>query len=586
MNLLTTIKNNKWQFIILAIVIIAAFLIRIKGLGKWPLAIDEYYVVKSSENILKNGFPEWTFGNYYLRGLAYQYLISGLLLLGLKAEFAARIITVFVNLLAIPPIYILTKKISNKLIASVLVIIFCFSLWEIEFARFARMYVPFQTIFVWYILFLYKYLIEGNRKSLIWLFALSFFSIFVYEGSVFLALLNFLILFWDQDKKAFISFKFLSKVSGLFYLLIDIFIFISAYFYESFGNRNTRPAELFPKEYLSAQSHQSTHQILRLPDILLSTIANNGSWLVPLTIILLLNIIGLIFLLKAKSFEPVKKIIALLFILLSVLNQFGLLVLLLLVFIAANQFNIADLKRRELRLLVISVLINFFFWFAYSFYTTGWYKFFPDFEAGSNLAIVKKIFLLLFNYPDNYIMIYIYITAIPIVTLLFFFSLAVLTLYIIRKSYYNSLNIRFVYLILLLMTTAATLINTTLGVTRYTFFLYPVVLISIVLAFKIISDIIFNKPVLQKTGFAAIALIAFFLSDDFGINHMIQIDSKEYNFRTVLRSDLVRHYFQRADVRTPAEIINKKASANDIIIINELNMAYYLNRLDYAYIKY
>lgn len=133
--------------IVLVVSILAGLIIRLKGLGKWSLALDEFYTVKSAENILKYGVPMWDSGGFYMRGILIKYITAFVLLIGFEPEFGARFITVIANMLAIPPLYILAKKISGKIFAAVLVVVFCFSVWEVEFARFARMYAPFQTIF-------------------------------------------------------------------------------------------------------------------------------------------------------------------------------------------------------------------------------------------------------------------------------------------------------------------------------------------------------------------------------------------------------------------------------------------------------
>ena len=65
--MLFKILNNrsKSDIILLAVLwaaIILGLWIRLKGLGKWSLAVDEYYTVASSESILKYGIPRWDLG--------------------------------------------------------------------------------------------------------------------------------------------------------------------------------------------------------------------------------------------------------------------------------------------------------------------------------------------------------------------------------------------------------------------------------------------------------------------------------------------------------------------------------------------
>jgi len=188
---------------ILFIAVFVGFYFRLKGLGKWPFALDEYYIIRSVQNIFKYGLPQFDAGGYYSRGVLYQYLIAALWSAGLKAEFASRIIPVFTNLLAFPALYMLGKKVSGKTLSLILLIYFSFSLWEIEFARFARMYSPFQAIFVWYLYNFYLLLFENKKSAYNWMLALSFVSIFVYEASIFLVIMNFLPLLWDFENKKF-----------------------------------------------------------------------------------------------------------------------------------------------------------------------------------------------------------------------------------------------------------------------------------------------------------------------------------------------------------------------------------------------
>src|SRR3989304_5569550 len=128
-------KINITIFIVLLLSILAGLYFRLMGLGKWPLTVDEYYIIKSVQNILANGLPQFASGGYYERGIIFQYLTALLILIGIKTEIAVRIIPVITNILTVIPIYLLTKKISNKILAVIVVFVFCFSAWEVEIAR-------------------------------------------------------------------------------------------------------------------------------------------------------------------------------------------------------------------------------------------------------------------------------------------------------------------------------------------------------------------------------------------------------------------------------------------------------------------
>jgi len=55
---------------------------RFWALGKWPLAIDEYYFAQSVQNVLHFGIPEFPCGGLYVRGLLLQYASALLQLAG------------------------------------------------------------------------------------------------------------------------------------------------------------------------------------------------------------------------------------------------------------------------------------------------------------------------------------------------------------------------------------------------------------------------------------------------------------------------------------------------------------------------
>src|ERR1700730_15020945 len=55
---------------------------RFKSLAAAPLAVDEYFIVRSVQNLLHHGLPLFDCGGAYTRALALQYLSAGLDILG------------------------------------------------------------------------------------------------------------------------------------------------------------------------------------------------------------------------------------------------------------------------------------------------------------------------------------------------------------------------------------------------------------------------------------------------------------------------------------------------------------------------
>ena len=60
-----------------AAAVLAGLYGRFKGLGTWPLGVDEFYISRSIDNVLRSGLPRFPCGGYYTRGLLYQYLVAG-----------------------------------------------------------------------------------------------------------------------------------------------------------------------------------------------------------------------------------------------------------------------------------------------------------------------------------------------------------------------------------------------------------------------------------------------------------------------------------------------------------------------------
>ena len=77
-----------------------------------------------------------------------------------------------------------------------------------------------------------------------------------------------------------------------------------------------------------------------------------------------------------------------------------------------------------------------------------------------------------------------------------------------------------------------------------------------------------------------------YFSEDYGVSHMINIDSIDYNFRRNFSDDLAGHYYHRSDARSVAEFVNKNKTDNDIVISTLHTPEYYLNKLDYYYGDY
>ena len=153
-----------WQiaaFISITLGIYARFI----GLNTWSFATDEYFIAKSTDFILEKGVPQFECGGYYMRGLLMQYFIAAERLFGFPLNLAVRLPSAISFFISLPALFILSRRLSGNIAAYACIILFSLSAWEIEFARFGRMYTLFQSVFLWYLVFLFKAVIDDCRPS-------------------------------------------------------------------------------------------------------------------------------------------------------------------------------------------------------------------------------------------------------------------------------------------------------------------------------------------------------------------------------------------------------------------------------------
>jgi len=564
----------KIYWVIIVISVIAGTIIRLNGLGTWTLALDEYYIIKSSENILKYGLPQFPNGGFYTRGVLIQYLIAPLLSIGVKAEFAGRIFSVFANIITIPALYLISKRIGNQLMATVVIVIFSFSIWEIEFARFARMYAPFQAIFIWYIYFALKDYQDNSLNNYKWLLLLSGVSFLVYEGSIFLAVFNFVPLVLNR------KFKF-----G--YIFGAVFTFFSSAFFNMFDFRSLNSKPILPPEYSEIIQSGLASSPIKIPKILL-LFAFDGLIASFLTILLIM--ISLFYFYKIlielenNNFWSIFSIFLL--TLFALLNQFGLFLLSYILLIFWNLLDINLNKKKIILYLGIIFIINLIFWFGFGLLSNNWYSLFNDFSSYNIWGISKRLIVGFLNYPDNYYTILNYFKTLSFLTIfsgLFSFALII---YLLFAKNENKL-IKFLVGTLIFVCILATIPTLLYQETRYTFFAAPILIIIVNYSLYVLTIKMFkNNEIASMIGFLMLSFSAFIYSNDFTYYHLTNIDSEDVNYRITYNKYLKKHLYRRWDIKTPVQYVRDNMNKDDIIIINENSQEYYLPKVDYFSIDY
>lgn len=576
-------KKNYLIFGIITVIGVLGMYFRLKGLGKWPVAVDEYYIIKSVESILSTGLPEFSTGGYYERGLIYQYFTALLIMTGMEVEFSSRLIPVISNVLTLIPLYFLARKLGNNTVLVIILAVFTFSLWEIEFARFARMYSPFQLLFVTYLYCLYQYTIGSKQKYLKWLFILSGLGIFIFEGSIFLALLNFIAVTWNNQNRTLELKSLWHYQNGLYPLIISVIIVITTYYLTTFNFREIGQQNLYPEVYKQLQT--GSVSTFRIPSVLLFNIESD-IWglltLIPIGIILL----SMYRLVKKEEITVTNKIMIALLLLLCLFNLFGLMLAMLIIFLLLNWIKRTEYSSTARIVLPVSIVLALY-WSAYSV-ISGAYNIFTSSTAHQSLPgsfiITWKGFL---NYPYYYETFVLFRNTLPNLTILIVLLMStglLNTLFSRRNDLY--LSQRFLYFILIFLLTAIGALNLLYFDTRYFLFLYPLVIVLCFSSLYSITEAYLIRPQTKKAVLIISTTFILFLSEDFNLKTLYKIDSREINFRYKMSLAQKVHYYPRWDTRTPAELVNRLASPEDYIISNEQVNEQYLRKLDYLYIDY
>lgn len=567
---------SKGPLYILFIAISLGIYFRFIDLGLWALAEDEYFFGQSIHNILNAGLPRFNCGGYYDRGILLQYLIAPFLSLSPDPEWALRFLPVIFNLLAIPAVYLIGKRLGGLPVAVVSTILFSLSIWEIEFSRFSRMYTAFQTIFLWQIFILLKIILDNKTEYFKWMLTLSFVSIFVYEGAIFVILLTII---------PFLTKKQLPSIRQTI-IIVSLFVIAAIYIKIDFRHVGVLPhwpAEL--TDFLS-QNRPKKQLPIFLPSLLITILPSSSLWLIISFIPLSLSIYAGYKTGIYKGISSLEQFTIVLLLALSMLNLFGLFVA---IFLLASLFGIIQMDELKSNIRIYSgyfllaVALNGIFWISYCLATNEWTQ---QLFGGQNNKI-HYLLVVLFKYPNIYFnIIYQWFNAAPILTGSLGLALGFGLVKIIFSSNSNTNPIRIVFSTVLLVSIVMSLLVTPHHNTRYSFFLYPAVLLLFsALTFELLKSISKNTRI-RSILLYSIICIFMAISEDFGVFHLMNISSPEINFRMNHTNNMQQHYYIRNDYASPSHFINENMDKGDLIISTVPVVSYYLNKLDYMYIDY
>ena len=562
---------------------------RFVSLGMWPLAEDEYYLTTAALKTLAFGVPQLECGGYYVRGILLQYLSIFPLKIFESIEFAARILPSITSLLAVIPVYLIAKKFGGIYVALIAIILFMLSVWEIEFARFARMYSPFQLVFLIYILYLIKSVYEPSSKSQYVLFGMSFLSIFLYEGAIFLLALNFL--------PFILGFIRINKTNIL--LLISLPIVYMKYTLTDFRAVNSGNVSLndesvvtgMPSNFIDDATVSTTASSLKeispqifssfpiqVSDSMWGMIYVNQFYLIPIVLLVFAGLYFFVRFVKSSRVNFLLYALLLSILLASLLHMLFLwLCLLILILLFYSKLSdeksspiISILTNNNLLLFLVSTLLILFVHLIF---------YFSNYDGISEMP---KYFL---KYPDFYYKVArLWFQAMPIQSIVMASVIIVTSLFCLIR--YKELDKRICFLagIVLVLFLAVSILQTTYSQIKYTFFIYPLVLILFSIAVVYLLEVFKKNKVLYMLVLPTLIFGSLYIFEDYNFKHIINVQAAEINFRQNYSMPKYMQYYPRKDYRTPGEYINNNLKSGDVVVsIYVPVVAHYLDQLDYMF---
>ena len=400
---------------------------------------------------------------------------------------------------------------------------------------------------------------------------LSITSVFMYEGSIFMVILNFVPFIMDKKQIS------LSKI------LFSSLIFVIAFIYLSFNFRNFNVVNPLPANFHLTKGGNLLP--IDIPYLFIQTFPN-VLWyilfLIPLTACVLYEI----YLFKGGLDKRIS-FIFMFFTILSLINLYGIIFIAFLIFYLLRWIKFEDLRSKKFFYLVGIMIFNFVFYLIYSLMNNSWIVFFP----GDSSVSIRKIFWVLINYPNFFEKIFLpWFLSMPKFMLMAILLIGGSLLIYFYKSWRENdeeiIGSNFLLAIIIFLISLVAVLTTPYNDVRYTFFIYPIILLVILLSMKDISKFITRRRGLKYSIFFMLLIIFIGLSSDYYSYHLLHISSREVRFRTIYEHRHANIYYYQEDYVTPAEIINKNLNDSDIVITTQTPVEYYLKRLNYEFLDY
>lgn len=546
---------------------------RFKALGAAPLAVDEYFLLRSTQNVLRHGWPTFDCGGIYSRGLLLQYLTAFLSRIGLRLDVAARFIGALSSVAALPAAFILGRRVRGTPLGVVVIAVLALSVWEVEMARFARMYAPFQAVFLWYLVYFLRRTVDDDRRAEWRMIALTILGALLWEGAALLALANFMPPFLQRRSLALTR----RDWTGLIKYAV---VFAAVYWFVTTDFRTLSPTPALPLDYdppVSA-ANVSIGAGAGAAFSLWGLTGVSRVWFAAFAVPLLASGLAVLTLWRRRT--PSLLTGAFIVALTATLaHQFLLAAAILTVMPLFRFCSWPELFSRGARSAYLAIGVWALFWL-----TLRWVTWSSPAHSDSLKSVLTFLWPLM-SFPDVIDQLIVpWGRAVPLLGVGLMLLLGGGLLNVLRQDEPGVSNERALHAVVFCLLLAACMSNTPRQETRYVFFLYPA---AIVLALAAIQTLIQGSLRHGTAGvFVAplLGFVAFMLSEDFQPHHLLTIDRPA----SVFRLDLPRqreHLVLRTDTPALAQWLRVHAGGRGDVVINAFqSLDYYDAKLDFFYV--
>jgi hypothetical protein len=537
---------------------------RFKGLGTWPLTVDEYYLSRSIQNVLQSGWPAFPCGGLYLRGLLLQYVGALLQMAGLSAELSTRSIAAVSSIVTLPAVYLLGRRLQGPLFGGLAVALLALSLWEVEVARFGRMYAPFQAVFLWYLVFFLQHVLEGRSRALWGMFGLTIIGILTWEGGVLLALTNLMVPFLRSgplrlDKR---DWTYLAAAAALF---VALYVLTHTDFRTS-SSPEEDPGDIPDEQALgqAAGARWWPWALLGLPALGASLLACRWLWALRAR---WLTAAGLGAALAAGA-----------------AHQFGAALLVILLLMLSRHLSWRELLAPPARPFLAALVLTIAAWAAYAMLQPAWLADSPTpWHGGGHWLRVLYAFV---KFPDVATeVIWPWARAVPLLGASLALGIAALGWRTLAQAQDENPAGRTLLFLVVCMVALTGASAPPRHETRYLFFLYPVLLLLALTAIAWLAGILARTQGARAWLTVGLGCAVFALTEDFSIRHLLSIDREATNFRVGVPRALAGHWVSRADVRGAADWLDRHVQPRRDLIVNAVpSVDFYYKDFDFTYV--